>query len=175
MADEPGPAFDAFVRARYSSLCRVAFVMCGDWQQAEDLVQTALAKTYVAACRGGVDSLDAYVQRVLVTTRATWWRRRWHGETPSADLPEHPTSDAYEDADRRSAVLAALATLPAPQRAVLALRFLQDLSEEETGRVLGCPVGTVKSRTARALRTLRDSGLLADKHETIREEACHHA
>ena len=154
--------FDDFVRARHERLCRIAYVLCGDWQHAEDLVQTALAKTYVAFRRGGIESLDAYTHRTLVTTHVSWWRRKWHGEITTERLPETAAADAYATADVRREVLAALATLPARQRAVLALRYLADLSETDTAAALGCRPGTVKSATNRALATLRDGGLLTD-------------
>lgn len=159
--------FDEFVRARYDRLCRTAYLLCGDWQHAEDLVQTALAKVYVAHRRGHVESLDAYVHRTLVTTRTSWWRRRWHGEVATETLPdsENPT-DAFAAADRRDAVLAALATLPAAQRDVLVLRYFLDLSEADTASALGCAAGTVKSRTQRALETLRTRGLLDNDEVT---------
>jgi RNA polymerase sigma-70 factor (sigma-E family) len=154
--------FDEFVRARHDRLCRVAYVLCGDWQHAEDVVQTALAKTYVAHRRGHVASLDAYAHRALVTTQASWWRRRWHGEVASATLPERAARDDFDAVDQRRAVVAALATLPAKQRAVLALRYLADLSEAETALALDCSVGTVKSRASRALAALRSTGLLSE-------------
>ncbi len=162
--------FDEFVRGRHDRLCRVAYVLCGDWQHAEDLVQTALAKTYVAFRRGSVDSLDAYAHRTLVNTHASWWRRRWHGEVATGALPDRTTEgDDYAAADRRNAVMAALATLPPKQRAVLALRYLADLTESDTARALGCSVGTVKSRANRALATLRAARLLTDENpEAVR-------
>ncbi|HVF04592.1 MAG TPA: SigE family RNA polymerase sigma factor [Frankiaceae bacterium] len=160
--------FDEFVRARYERLCRTAYLLCGDWQHGEDLVQTTLAKAYVAHRRGRIDSLDAYVHRALVTTQVSWWRRRWHGEVATGELPEHPDADAYGAADRRDAVVRALATLPAAARAVLVLRYFADLPEAECARLLNCSVGTVKSRASRALATLRASGVLT-------EEVDHHA
>jgi RNA polymerase sigma-70 factor (sigma-E family) len=132
-------AFDEFVRGRHERLCRVAYVLCGDWQHAEDIVQTALAKTYVAYRRGHVESLEAYAHRAVVTARASWWRRRWHGEVATEALPDTAAADELAPSDQRDAVLAALATLPLPQRRVLALRYLADLTETETARVLGCP------------------------------------
>lgn len=160
--------FDEFVRTRYDRLCRTAYLLCGDWQHAEDLVQTALAKAYVAHRRGRVDSLEPYVHRTLVTTRASFWRRRWHGEVATATLPDTATTtDAYDAADRRAQVLAALATLPRTQRDVLVLRYFADCSEADTARALGCSPGTVKSRASRALATLRASGLLTDAKEEI--------
>ncbi|HEU0129423.1 MAG TPA: SigE family RNA polymerase sigma factor [Mycobacteriales bacterium] len=154
--------FDEYVRARHERLCRVAYVLCGDWQHAEDLVQTALAKTYVAHRRGHVENLDAYAHRTLVTTHTSWWRRRWHGEVATESLPEAAAPDDYAATDRRAAVVRALATLPPKQRAVLALRYLTDLTEADTARALGCSVGTVKSRANRAIATLRATGLLDD-------------
>jgi RNA polymerase sigma-70 factor (sigma-E family) len=163
--------FNDFVRARHERLCRVAYVLCGDWQHAEDIVQTALAKTYVAFRRGHVESLDAYAHRAVVNTRASFWRRRWHGEVATGALPESSTTDPYAAVDRRGAVVAALGTLPPLQRKVLALRFLADLSEADTALALGCSVGTVKSRTSRALATLRATGLLADPNEQVTNHA----
>jgi len=171
MSGDARGEFDEFVRARYDRLCRTAYLLCGDWQHAEDIVQTALAKTYVAHRRGGIGSLDAYVHRALVTTRASWWRRRWHGEVSTAVLPDRETTDEYAAADRREAVRAALATLPARQREVLVLRYFADVSEADTATALGCSAGTVKSRASRALAALRASGLLTD----TREEVDHHA
>ena len=154
--------FDEFVRARYERLCRTAYLLCGDWQHAEDLVQTTLAKAFVAHRRGHVESLDAYVHRALVNTRASWWRRRWHGEVSTEVLPEHAARDEYGASDRRHAVVRALATLSPKLRSVLVLRYFGDLTEAECARLLGVSVGTVKSRASRALATLRDTGLLAE-------------
>lgn len=154
--------FEDYVRARYDRLCRVAFVLCGDRQHAQDLVQTALAKAYQPARRAKVGNLDAYVHRTIYTTHASWWRRRWRGEVPTADVPDHAAADTWDDVGIRATVLAVLARLPVEQRAVLALRFLEDLSEEETARVLGCAPGTVKSRTSRGLAALRATGLLGE-------------
>ena len=163
MSDE---AFDEFVRGRHERLCRVAYVLCGDWQHAEDIVQNALARTYVAWRRGSIENLDAYAHRAVVNARASWWRRRWHGEVATEALPDGAAPDAYGSADARGAVLAALATLPLAQRQVLALRYLADLSEGETARALGCSPGTVKSRASRAIAALRESGVLADDERT---------
>jgi RNA polymerase sigma-70 factor (sigma-E family) len=160
----PREDFDDYVRARYDRLRRLAYVLCGDWQHAEDLVQTTLAKAYVAHRRGHVASLDAYVHRALVTTQASWWRRRWHGEVATAALPDSVAYDAYDTADSRAAVVAALGTLPPGQRAVLALRYLADLSEADTAAALGCSIGTVKSRASRALTALRATDVLEGIH-----------
>jgi RNA polymerase sigma-70 factor (sigma-E family) len=152
--------FDAFVVARSRVLLKAAWLLTGDWQLAEDLLQTALAKSFLAWHRIGAGREEAYVRRVLVTTYATWWRRSWRTETPTADLPEHTDdADPARDADLRGIVLAALQDLPRRQRATVVLRYYCDLSEAETAEALDCSVGTVKSQAAKALAKLRLSGL----------------
>ena len=150
--------FSAYVVARRRALLRSAWLLMGDWHLAEDLVQTALAKAYLKWRR--IDDADAYVRRVLTTTYVTWWRRRWHGEQPTATLPDTPIRDA--DNDVRAQLLDALRDLPRRQRAVVVLRYFEDLTEVETAAALGCSVGTVKSQHARALARLRGSADLAD-------------
>jgi RNA polymerase sigma-70 factor (sigma-E family) len=158
-------AFEDFVEARGAALLRTAWFLTGDHQKAEDLVQTALAKAWLhwgSIDRDGTGSHVAYVRRVMVTTYAAWWRRRWNAEQPYAVLPD---SAAWrdDDTDLRHDVLAALARLPRGQRAVVVLRYFDDLTEAQTAQVLDCSVGTVKSQTARALAVLRRSPLLADE------------
>src|SRR5262245_62751415 len=81
--------FRQFVASRSAALLRTAYLMVGDWAHAEDVLQTALTKTYLAWRRlGGIEALDAYARRVVVTTATSWWRRRWHGERPTELLPE---------------------------------------------------------------------------------------
>ena len=94
----------------------------------------------------------------MVTTQSSWWRRRWRGERPTEQVPEQPSRGV--DADLRRDLVTALVSLPPGQRAVLALRYLEDLTEQQTAETLGISVGTVKSQASRALRTLRASGLL---------------
>ncbi|MDX6255964.1 MAG: hypothetical protein QOJ11_2298 [Frankiales bacterium] len=170
--DEPD-GFREFVAGRSRALLRTAWLLTGDWAAAQDLVQTALAKTWPAWSRiRRTDDPEVYVRRVLVTTYATWWRRRWRGEAPAAELPERvTTSDAFEDADRRAVVAAALATLTRGQRAVVVLRYFDDLTEAQTASVLGCSVGTVKSQHARALAALRTCAPLAELVGLIEEAA----
>lgn len=154
-------AFEALVADRTAALVRTAYLLTGDWQHAEDLVQTSLAKTYLRWPRlREPAAAEAYARTVLARTCTRAWRRRWRGEVPTGELPDGALRDGAVEADERVVVARALAALPAGQRAVLVLRFFEDLSEAETARVLGVAVGTVKSRTARALAALRDSGLV---------------
>ncbi len=167
--------FDEFVRARSPALLRTAWLLTGDWATAQDLVQTSLAKVW-PRWKGIVrrDDPEVYVRRVLVTTYATWWRRRWRGEVPQAVLPERQApGDPYEAVDRAAAVAGALGGLTRGQRAVVVLRYFEDLTEAEAASVLGCSVGTVKSQHSRALARLRESGPLAELVGPAREETRH--
>ncbi|KRA39416.1 hypothetical protein ASD81_06705 [Nocardioides sp. Root614] len=150
-----GDSFDAFVSARGNALWRSAWLLTGDHQLAEDLVQTALAKSWRAFDRVGIDGFEAYVRRVMFTTYISWWRRKWRGERPTADLPERGSKEP--DADGRNDLLAALDGLPRGQRAVVVLRYFEDLTEAQAAGVLGIGVGTVKSQCSRALAALRSS------------------
>jgi RNA polymerase sigma-70 factor (sigma-E family) len=160
----PPGAFAEFVAAASPRLLRAAWLLTGDAGRAEDLLQTAFARAWPHWRRiSATGDPEAYVRRVLFTTNATWWRRRWRSETPTASLPDRPEPlDESDEVARREVVRGALATLTRGQRAVVVLRFVEDLSEVETARILGCSVGTVKSQTSRALSRLRDdSGLRA--------------
>jgi RNA polymerase sigma-70 factor (sigma-E family) len=146
--------YDEYVAARSARLLRTAYLLTRDWALAEDLLQTALAKAWLAWRRIEVDP-DRYVRAVLVNTYASWWHRRWTGETPTERLPEHTGADPHAGYDERDALWRALGRLPRRQRAVVVLRYFDDLSEAETARVLGCSVGNVKSQASRALAKLR--------------------
>lgn len=167
--------FREFVATRSRSLLRTGWLLTGDWHTAQDLVQTALAKTW-PRWEGLTrrDQPELYVRRVMVNTYATWWRRRWRGEVPAEALPDSPTvHDDFAQVDLRHAVRAALAGLPRRQRAVVVLRYFDDLTEPQTAQVLGCSVGTVKSQTAKALAKLRTSVLaeaLVPEEVTNREK-----
>jgi RNA polymerase sigma-70 factor (sigma-E family) len=164
--------FSDFVAARSRALLRTAWLLTGDWALAQDLVQTALAKAWPRWSRIERADPEAYVRRILVTTYATWWRRRWLGETPSSALPDQAVrADQYDEADRRSVVATALASLTRGQRAVVVLRYFDDLTEAQTAQALGCSVGTVKSQHARALAVLRRSTSLAALVGLIEEVA----
>lgn len=147
--------FDTYVVHAWPRLLRSAWLLTGDWHLAEDLVQTVLARAHGRWSRIRVGSPDAYLRSMLATTFLTWRRRRWRGEIPSEQLPEHTSTDPYDISDLRDAVRRALSKLPKRQRAVLMLRYHADLTESETARVLGLSLGTVKSYAARALATLR--------------------
>ena len=149
--------FRAFVTARSPALLRTAYLLGGgDWGLAEDLLQVALVKTYVAWDRiEDRAAVEAYVRRTLATTATSWWRRRSHGERATAVLPDSTGPDRTGEVDERDALWLLVRRLPARQRAVVVLRFYEDLSEAETARTLGVSTGTVKSHTSRAVRTLR--------------------
>ena len=158
MADRSG--FDEFVATRSPALLRTAYLLTGDHGLAEDLLQTALAKCWFAW--GRIDGPpEPYVRRVLATTYATWWRRRWRGERPTGELPDRGDPPATAPVDDRDALWRALGALPRRQRAVVVLRYYEDLSEAETAAALGISTGTVKSQAAKALAALRRDGDLA--------------
>lgn len=156
-------AFEALVDARSTSLLRTAYLLTGDWGTAEDLLQTALAKTWFRwHAISDKQAAEAYVRQVMSRTFATWWRRRWRGETPTEFLPEAVGHDPYSRVEARDLLRRALAELPPRQRAIVVLRFYEDLSEAQVAEALGCSVGTVKSTVSRALVRLRQSGLVHD-------------
>lgn len=149
--------FTAFVAGRGQALLRIAQALTGDQRAAEDLVQGALAKAYARWPRVHGEA-EAYVRRILYNDRISLWRRAARRpEVVMADVPERPHSAAHDqDVADRMAVREALLALPARQRAVLVLRYLEDRSVEETAEVLGCRPGTVASQASRALAKLRD-------------------
>ena len=146
--------FDAFVVARSPALLRTAYLLVGDEDLAEDLLQTALTKSWFAWRRIAGEP-EAYVRRVLVTTSASWWRRRWTLETPTAALPERLSPGGADAAVDRQDLWDAIGRLPRRQRAVVVLRYLEDRTEGETAQLMCCAVGTVKSQCAKALAKLR--------------------
>lgn len=152
------PGFDEFVAARSPRLLRTAYLLTRDWALAEDLLQTALAKAWAVWRRIQGDP-EPYVRKIIANTYASWWRRRWTAaERPTNQLPEPATAaggDAVGQVDDRDRLWQALGRLPRRQRAVLVLRYFEDLSTTEIADVLGCSVGTVKSQCSRALAKLR--------------------
>jgi RNA polymerase sigma-70 factor (sigma-E family) len=170
---EQDAEFTAFVAARGQALLRTAYLLTGDHQAGEDLVQTALAKTYVAWPRiRAREAVESYVRRTMVTTQSSWWRRRRRGETPtdpqSGDLPEPPGHDPIRDHDERDRLWRHLAALSERQRAVVVLRFYEDLGEAEVAALLGCSAGAVKSHTSRALARLRAELATDDERGEVR-------
>jgi RNA polymerase sigma-70 factor (sigma-E family) len=155
--------FADFVAVRYRALVRTGLGLTGDLGHAEDLAQSALIRTYLAWGRlREPANAEAYARRTMVRLALRERQRRWRGEISSAQLPESPrisaTGCGHEDLALD--VRRALAALPSDQRAVLVLRYLDDQSEAETAQVLGISPGTVKSRAARGLASLRKAGLL---------------
>ena len=156
MPQEP-QGFHDFVVVRRHELLRTARLLTGDQYMAEDLTQAALERVW-----GRWERIVAqgdpysYVRTVLVNTYTSWWRRSWRGEQPTPTLPDViDLDDEYATSDLHDAFLRLLTTLSPRQRAVLVLRFHEDLTESDTAQALGCSVGTVKSQTARALTKLR--------------------
>jgi RNA polymerase sigma-70 factor (sigma-E family) len=149
--------FSEFVRSKSRGLLRTAWLLAGDSGSAEDLVQAALAHTWVRWDRiRSKDAAEAYVQRVMVTTFLGWRRRRWTAEVASASVPDVAVeSDATDQLAVRDALVCAVRALPPHQRAVVALRYFNDLSETATAEILGCSVGAVKSQSFRAMQALR--------------------
>jgi RNA polymerase sigma-70 factor (sigma-E family) len=147
--------FSELVHGSWGSLYRTAYLIVGDHGLAEDLVQTALARTYASWRKvRDVAAAPAYARTTLVNTAAEWIRRRsWRRELPTGTLREGAATGA--DPSLRPTVLAALAHLAPRQRAVVVLRYYEDLSVAETARALGCSEGTVKSQTHDALKVLR--------------------
>lgn len=151
---ESDAEFGAYFAGRAESLRSTAFLLCGNWHQAEDLVQTAFVKMYVAwhrVCRH--EALDAYLRRVLLRVFLDERRRSWRREHPTAVVPD--TAAAGGEPEERLVLFQALSAVPPRQRAALVLRFWEDLSVEETARALGCSPGTVKSQTSKGLQALR--------------------
>jgi RNA polymerase sigma-70 factor, ECF subfamily len=154
--------FGRFVAARGRSLCRTAYLLTGDWQAGEDLVQEALTRTYLRRQRLRNDAaLEPYARKVLVTLFLTSRRRRWHAELPHATVPDQPARSELDDLVERRGLWQALTDLSAQQRAVLVLRYFEDLTEADIAAVLGCSPGAVKTHAARGLERLRKTMLVA--------------
>jgi RNA polymerase sigma-70 factor (sigma-E family) len=161
--DAVAEGFAQFVEARERALQRTAYLLTGDWALAEDLVQTALARTWPRWERiRRRDDPEIYVRRVMVNTWTTWKRRRWRGERPSAAMPDTAAAgDMAEEVTVRIGLRGALGSLTPRQRAVLVLRVYDDLPEAQVAYVLNCAVGTVKATMSQALAKLRENPQLA--------------
>jgi len=156
--------FAEFVTARERALQRTAWLLTGDWALAQDLVQTALVRSWPRWERiRRRDNPEIYVRKVMVNTWLTWTRRKWRGEQPLGVLPEGPApGDHASEVAIRIAVQQALGALTQRQRAVLVMRVFDDMSEADVAHALGLAVGTVKSTSAQALAKLRQDPRLAD-------------
>jgi RNA polymerase sigma-70 factor (sigma-E family) len=148
--------FCDFVTSRSAALFRVAYLIVGDHQLAQDLVQESLEKTYVAWPRlREVANAEAYTRRVIATTAISWRRRRAFHERPAEYLPEPVGEDLAATVVVHDALWAHLLALPPRQRAAIVLRHYVDLSEAETAEAMGCSIGAVKSSVSTGLRKLR--------------------
>jgi len=160
--------FSAFAAASHDRLRRTAYLLCGDWHRASDIVQEALIRVYVAWPRldtsGG---LPAYARRAVVSVAIDQSRKRSSSERPTASDRQSASSyDLAGEVSDRQALLQALATLPPRQRACVVLRYFEDLPVAEVAALLKVSDGTVKSQTARAIDTLR-TRLEAQTHEEL--------
>jgi len=152
------------VTSRRAALLRTAYLLTGHQADAEDLLQAALAKTYLAWRRiEDYGALDGYVRRAMVNTHISWWRRRRVEEYPTDEIPDRPVADHTGDSELHDTLSRALRRLPERMRAAVVLRYYEDMSEAEIAGVLGISLGTVKSTVSRAVAKLRiDSELLGD-------------
>jgi RNA polymerase sigma-70 factor (sigma-E family) len=160
MAGRDSAAFAEFATARSAALFRAAYLMVGDHGLAEDLLQEALTKTYVAWPRlRDINNAEAYTRKAITTTAISWWRRKsWQAEKPRDDVPElaargHEPEHAVAERDW---LWAELRQLPPKQRAAIVLRFYEDLTDVQAAAVIGCSPGTVRSLVSRGMKTLRE-------------------
>ena len=153
------PDYDAYVTARSPHLLRVAYLLTRDWATAEDVLQTALVKTWFA-WRRVHGNPDPYVRKIIANTFMSLMRRRWTHEVVTDTLPDHAVAGPDHYAEQE-ALWQLLGRLPARQRAVLVLRYFEDLTVEETAATLDITEGTVKSQASRALAKLRESSELS--------------
>ena len=148
--------FSAYMAARQPALYRTAYLLAGDHAGAEDLLQNAFAKLYLSWDKiRDREALDGYVRRIMVNENNSLWRRAWKRREHTTDtMPDTGVHDAYDDG-MGGALWSFVQTLPPKQRAVVVLRYYEQLSEAEIADVLGISPGTVKSQASRALAALR--------------------
>ncbi|WP_340538236.1 SigE family RNA polymerase sigma factor [Nocardioides sp. GXZ039] len=158
--------FVEFATARSAALHRAAYLMVGDVGLAQDLVQEALTKTYVAWPRlRDPANAEAYTRKAITTTAISWFRRKsWSHERTAAVLPEGSLGDHAGPVSERETLWTALQTLPVRQRTAIVLRYYEDLTEPQTAEAMGCAVGTVKSQVSAGIAKLRV--LLRDQLDT---------
>ena len=150
--------FAEYMAARQPSLLRTAYLLTGDRHAAEDLVQSSLAKLYLSWDKVQRRELvDGYVRRIMVNENNSLWRRAWkRKEVTTDEVPDYVGVSDIHDDGRKSALWEFVQTLPKKQRAVIVLRYYEDLSEAEIAETLGISVGTVKSQASRALASMRE-------------------
>ncbi|MBU2669615.1 SigE family RNA polymerase sigma factor [Actinoplanes bogorensis] len=164
-ADEDREYVD-YVRVRLPRLHRMAYMLCSNAHQADDIVQATLTALYVSWRKAATaDNLDGFVHRIMVRRFLDERRRRWSRVLLGDHMPETSAPGADDGFSERDALVAALRTLPKGQRAVVVLRYFGDLSVEQTAEALGCSTGNVKSQCARGLATLREAMMTAAERE----------
>ncbi|GAA5184296.1 SigE family RNA polymerase sigma factor [Rugosimonospora acidiphila] len=157
MDDEANARFGEFAALRTPALLRAAYLLTGDQHAAEDLVQSALAKTLVRWRSLRHEDPEGYVRTVMYREQVSWWRRRrYHRETPVGLPADRAGSDPHEQTDLRVSMREALSRLTPAHRTILVLRYYEDLTETQVAAVLNCSVGSVRSRTHRAVSRLRE-------------------
>lgn len=162
---DPSPGYREFASARGTQLFRIAFLMCGDWHQAEDLVQTTLAKVFVSWRRiRRTASAESYARKVMLNTFLSQRRLKGSGELPIAEFRDLPAPGV--DADLRLTLLTALRQLPPRSRAAVVLRYVEDHSIESVAELMGTTPAAVKSMNARGLAQLRQ--LLGSDQDLLR-------
>ncbi|WP_252976387.1 SigE family RNA polymerase sigma factor [Janibacter melonis] len=157
-----------FIDARSAALVRSATLLTGDEDVARDLLQETFVRVWPHWERVRHQQPEAYVRTTMLRLQQSRWRRRWTGETPTADLPERAGEDRTVGVDDRLALTAALLALPVGQRQVVVLRYVEDRSVAEVAALLRVHPGTVKSQAARGLATLRTIVGSADGREVVR-------
>lgn len=154
--DDRDTAFAEYFASRSTAMRASAYLLCGDWHRAEDLTQTAFIKVYLAWNRlSGHDRLDAYTRKVLVRAFLDDGRRGWFRRVRVTEEPDDVPGDSDTSVDDRLMLQRALGRIPRRQRAVLILRYWEDISIEDVAEALGCSTGTVKSQSTRGLQALR--------------------
>ena len=159
LASPAGPedhSFREYVATRSQALLRTAYLLTGNKADAEDLVQAALAKTYLAWDRiEDRGALDGYVRRAIVNTHISWWRRRRVEEYPTDEIPDQIVADHTITSDLQETMRRAIDRLPDRMRTAVVLRYYEDMTEAEVAEILGVSLGTVKSTVSRAVAKLR--------------------
>lgn len=148
--------FPEFVAARSRALLRTAYLITGSETMAQDLVQEALAKTYVALPKlRDQGAVEGYARKAMAMTAISWWRRKSSREYPQEKLPDREHPDTAGAVDQRQWIWQELLRLPPRQRVAIVLRYYEDLTQAQTAEVMGCSVGTVKSQVSEGLSKLR--------------------